>query len=111
MDWNIVRFLTKYQYALSERDMPFEEKIKLIRQAIDEECCLDIVYLKASDEKSRRSIKPFDVGERVYQGKTFIGVVAYCLKRKEERVFRVDRMLEVKVVGVNNYEEQDIANV
>lgn len=97
LDWNIVEFLTKYQYRLSERDLPFGEKIKLIEQAIDSDCCLDITYLKASDEKSRRIIKPLFVGERIYQSKTFIGVDAYCMKRKEERVFRVDRILEMRL--------------
>ncbi|MFA4889172.1 MAG: WYL domain-containing protein, partial [Candidatus Omnitrophota bacterium] len=96
MDWHIVEFLTKYQYALSERDMPFEEKLKLIERAIEEGGCLDIVYLKANDEKSRRRIQPVYVGEKTYQDVTFIGVDAYCLKRKEGRVFRVDRMLEIK---------------
>lgn len=98
MDWNIVEFLTKYQYVLSERDMPFGEKMSLIERAITEKSYLDIIYLKASDEKSRRRIKPFGVGERTYLGKSFIGVDAYCMKRKEERVFRVDRMLEIKEV-------------
>ncbi|MFH1245382.1 MAG: AAA family ATPase [Candidatus Omnitrophota bacterium] len=96
MDWNIVRFLTKYQYAISERALPFEEKLSLIKQAIDGDGYLDIVYLKANDEKSRRQIKPVSVGSKTYLGKPFIGVDAYCLKRRERRMFRVDRMLEVR---------------
>ncbi len=34
MDWRIVRFMTSYQYSLSERDMPFEEKVEVIQEAI-----------------------------------------------------------------------------
>ena len=98
MDWRIVRFITGRQYDLSDRDMPFEEKINTIKQAIKKELCLEILYLKARDEKSRRIIKPYDVGERTYLDKPFIGVEAFCLKRKEGRVFRVDRILEMKVV-------------
>jgi len=97
LDWSVVEFLTRYQYTLSERDMPFEEKLKFIERAIDDDCYLDIVYLKANDEKSRRLIKPFCVGNKLYQGKSFIGVDAYCMKRKEDRVFRVDRMLEMRL--------------
>ncbi|MFH1245380.1 MAG: WYL domain-containing protein [Candidatus Omnitrophota bacterium] len=96
MDWEIVRFLTKYQYAISERALPFEEKLSLIKQAIDGDGYLDIVYLKANDEKSRRLIKPLSVGSKTYLGKPFIGVDAYCLQRRERRMFRVDRMLEVR---------------
>jgi predicted DNA-binding transcriptional regulator YafY len=76
--------------------MPIDEKIALIEQAIGSGGLLDIVYLKASDEKTRRLIKPRKVGPMEYQGKPFIGVDAYCMKRKDGRVFRVDRMLEIK---------------
>lgn len=98
MDWRIVRFVTGHQYYLSDRDMPFEDKLKTIKQAIKGELCLEILYLKASDEKSRRIIKPYDVGERIYLDKPFIGVEAYCMQRKENRTFRVDRILEMNVV-------------
>ncbi|MFA6216887.1 MAG: AAA family ATPase [Candidatus Omnitrophota bacterium] len=100
MDWNIAEFLTKYQYALSQRDLPLEDKVDLIEQAIKNDCHLAIVYLKASDEKTRRVIKPLGVGKKEYRGETFIGVDAYCLKRGEERVFRVDWMLEIKLADV-----------
>lgn len=96
MDWNIVQFLTKYQYALSERDMPFEDKLSLINQAIQRGYYLDMVYLKGNDEKTNRVIKPLAVGQKEYLGKAFIGLDAYCLKRREERTFRVDRILEMK---------------
>lgn len=99
LDWNIVEFLTKYQYALSERDLPFEEKMLVIERAIREKSCLDIVYLKTNDEKSRRRIRPICVGKKEYLGKSFIGLDAYCMKRKEDRVFRIDRMLEIKISG------------
>lgn len=98
LDWKIVEFLTRYQYALSERDMPFEGKSRLIEQAIKDKHCLDIVYLKANDEKSRRRIKPFCMGQKEYLGKSFIGVDAYCMKRREDRVFRIDRILEISPV-------------
>ncbi|MDD2703617.1 MAG: WYL domain-containing protein, partial [Candidatus Omnitrophica bacterium] len=98
MDRRIVEFLTLHQYRLSERDMPFEEKLKNLENAIKDKRAVEIVYLKSNDEKSRRVIKPFSVGEREYQGKSFIGVDALCLKRGEDRVFRVDRILEMKLV-------------
>jgi ATP-dependent exoDNAse (exonuclease V), alpha subunit - helicase superfamily I member len=97
MDWNIVQFLTEHQYALSERDLPFETKLKLIQRAIEQDSYLEIVYLKASDEKTRRIIKPLKVGERMYKEKPFIGLEAYCTKREDARVFRVDRILEIRL--------------
>ncbi len=98
MDWHIVQFVTKYQYVLSERDVPLEEKLNIIKQAIEKGASMEILYLKSSDEKTRRVIRPYDVGKKMYLNKPFTGVEAYCMKRKEDRVFRVDRILEMKLI-------------
>lgn len=100
MDWNIVKFLTKYQYKYSERNMPLEEKLSIIKQAIKEKKFLEITYLKPSDEKSHRIIKPQRVGQEYYLDKPFLGLSAYCTKRKADRIFRVDRILEMKIVDI-----------
>lgn len=97
MDRRVVRFVTGHQYALSERDMPFEDKLSMIKEAITHKLRLEITYLKASDEKSRRLLKPRRVGTMSYQDKEFVGLEAFCLQRKEDRVFRVDRILEMKI--------------
>lgn len=96
MDWHIVKFITRYQYKKSEESMSLDDKLKFIHRAIADEKTLDIVYLKANDVKSKRSIKPHNVGKMEYLGKPFIGVEGYCLKRKDIRVFRVDRILKIK---------------
>lgn len=98
MDFNIVKFLTQHQYSLSERDLPLKEKMLIINNAIKNKSALEITYLKPDDTKSRRFIKPFFLGEREYEGKVFTGVEAYCASKKENRVFRVDRILEMSVV-------------
>jgi predicted DNA-binding transcriptional regulator YafY len=38
------------------------------------------------------------VGEMEYGGKNYLGVHAFCLKRNDERVFRIDRILEIREV-------------
>ncbi len=96
MDRRVVQFVTKYQYQLSERDMPLEDKSVMIKDAIDKGVLLEIIYLKASDVRSKRVVKPISIGQREYMNKQFLGMDAFCLKRKEERVFRVDRILEMK---------------
>ena len=98
MDWVIVKFMTQHQYNLSERDMPLNEKIAMIEGAIVRGANIEIIYLKAQDEKSCRRIKPLEVGDQEYKGVTFIGLRAHCLLRGEERVFRVDRILEMKIM-------------
>ncbi|EKD26615.1 MAG: hypothetical protein ACD_79C01096G0004 [uncultured bacterium] len=97
-DWKIMQFLTKYQYKISEKEKPFEDKVKLIEDVIKKNGYLEIVYLKARDEKSKRVIKPIRVGEEEYKDIPFPGLYAFCTKRNEERMFRVDRILEMKKI-------------
>ena len=97
MDWTVVKFLTQFQYNLSEQKLSFNEKIELIKKAINSNSNLSMIYLKSSDEKSMRIIAPKSVGIMEYQGKTYTGVAGYCFKRKDDRVFRVDRILELKI--------------
>lgn len=95
MDWKVVKFLTRYQYGISNKLCSLENKIEIINRAIKENKPLKIVYLKSNDVKSRREIVPKIIGEQNYKGKTFLGVIAFCLTRQEDRVFRVDRILEI----------------
>ncbi|MBU0574098.1 MAG: AAA family ATPase [Candidatus Margulisbacteria bacterium] len=96
MDWRVVKFVTRFQYQKSEEDCPFEDKVVMITRAIESKADIEITYLKAADVKSRRIITPLEVGEMEYNGKPFVGLRAFCKMRGEERVFRVDRVLEMK---------------
>jgi predicted DNA-binding transcriptional regulator YafY len=95
MDWQVVKFLTRLQYAKAEQQCSQSDKLEMIRSAIREKKNLEILYLKAKDEKSRRTIRPVSVGEMEYNGHPFVGMNAWCLIRKEKRVFNVDRILEI----------------
>jgi len=95
-DYKVVKFLTKYQYDKAAHRLPVDAKVELIRRAIENGALLDITYLRPNDEKSRRLIRPEVVGEMEYSGRSYIGVRAFCLRRNEERVFRVDRILEIR---------------
>ena len=98
MDWKVVDFLTKYQYNRAEQRLPVSDKLMVIQKAIAESGWLDIVYLKPDDVKSRRTVQPKSVGEMAYQGKSYLGMRAFCLIRNAERTFRVDRILEISEV-------------
>jgi ATP-dependent exoDNAse (exonuclease V) alpha subunit len=95
IDWRIVRFVTDYQYRISDKLLPADDKIKLVEEAIGEKKALKIVYLKNNDTKSIRVITPITVGEMEYLGKKYTGVQAFCHKRRETRTFRIDRILEI----------------
>lgn len=101
MDWNVVRFVTEYQYKKSAQECPTEDKIKIIEDAIKNRLTLNITYLKAKDDKSSRLIQPTYIGEMIYLGKTYTGIQAFCLKRRENRVFKVDRILEISYYSEN----------
>ncbi len=98
MDWRVVKFVTQYQYRLAEENTPLEDKIEIIQEAIEADKEIHMLYLKASDEKSSRSIRPNYVGEMEYLGRTYLGVRGFDSKSQSERNFRVDRILELEVV-------------
>lgn len=96
MDWRVVKFLTGWHYQKAEKKMSVSQKLKLISEAINEEGEVRLVYLKANDEKSERVVKPGLVGKMEYCGREYLGMEGYCLKRKDFRVFRLDRILEIE---------------
>jgi len=97
MDRRVVKFVTDHQYRLAEAIMSIDEKIGFIDRAIKDAKRLEIVYLRASDEKSTRIIDPKYVGEMEYLGKSYIGVRGLDSKSNSERNFRVDRILELEL--------------
>jgi len=97
-NYQVMDFLTKYQYQKAEQSCPVDGKIEVIRKAIENKALLEIVYLKPSDEKTTRVIRPEAVGEMEYLGKKYLGMRAFCLKRNDERTFRIDRILDIKEV-------------
>ena len=96
MDWRVVQFVTQFQYNKAEEALSAGDKENLIRKAIAGGRKLRITYLKPNDEKSIRIIKPLEIGDFTYGGKTFRGLRAFCLKRGGDRTFRIDRILEAR---------------
>lgn len=94
-DFRIFKFLTSYQYKKSAAELSLDSKLSMIRTAIQEKTKLDIVYLKANDTKSFRTVVPLKVGEEDYNGKKFPGMKAFCTSRNEERMFHVGRILKI----------------
>lgn len=97
-DWRVQKFLTGHQYKISEEEMPFESKMAMIQQAIEKGSRISMTYLKANDTSSKRTVAPVEVGEMEYKGKPFPGMYAFCEMRQEERLFRVDRILNMKIL-------------
>lgn len=98
MDFRVRKFLTSFQYQKSDKEFSLEKKIELLERVVKDKKKLEMLYLKASDEKSRRIFEPQMVGEMNYNGKIFLGVSGFDHKSGEERNFRVDRILEMKII-------------
>ncbi len=96
IDWKAAEYITSYYYRKSNEKMTLEEKEAMLRKAIEEDRMVEIVYLKPNGRKSRRVIKPLEVEVYEYKNRKFLGVKAICLKRQDKRVFRLDRILELK---------------
>jgi len=98
LDWAVVKFLTRHQYKLAETRLAPKDRLILIKEAIREKKPVEILYLKAKDEKSRRIITPIDVRPMEYNGHPFTGMKAFCNTRGEIRTFNVERILEIKAL-------------
>ena len=99
IDWKVSKYLTGRAYAEAEKRLSADAKARIIERAAEEGSRVKIVYLKADNTKSRRVVSPARVGEMEYQGKAFLGFSGFDELRGEERVFRVDRVLEIERVG------------
>ena len=95
-DYRVMDFLTRFQYLKAEQSFSVDDKVEMIKRAIENKTALQMLYLKPRDEKSSRTVIPKTVEEMEYHGKKFLGVRAFCMKRNEERTFRVDRILEIE---------------
>jgi hypothetical protein len=98
LDRRVVGFVTRYQYKQAEKQLSLEGRFALLDQAIKGKKKLEIVYLKTKDEKSKRTIIPRYAGELEYQGRKFPGLQAFCTRRQDERVFHIERILEMRIV-------------
>ena len=95
-DYRIYKFLVSHAYEKAEEALSLKDKMAMIERAIKDNAQLEMIYLKPNDTKSKRVVKPIEAGQQNYKGKTFPGMRAYCTKRKDERMFRVDRILELQ---------------
>ncbi|WP_028842789.1 AAA family ATPase [Thermodesulfovibrio yellowstonii] len=98
LDRRIVKFLTEFQYNHSEKNLPLQEKISIIETAINEGKEIEIVYLKSTDIKTKRLIKPVYIGDMEYANKTFLGLKAFCMLRNQERHFNVEKIIDVRII-------------
>ena len=95
-DSRIFGFMAGHRSREAEKTLPKAEKIEQIEQAIRKKSVLEIVYLKGDNTETTRSVHPLTLGQEIFKGKPFLGMKALCSLRQEERMFSVERILEIK---------------
>ena len=76
-------------------DYRFTDKIKLLQSAIQSREVLEIDYVSRTGDKTKRKIEPHIL---IYKQNVWY-VYAYCLKRKEFRLFKVGRIRSAQKTG------------
>lgn len=96
LDYDVVTFITNFQYQESDKRLPLDKKLEFIKKSLASNQSLEVIYLQANNEKSTRVITPSHVGEMTYQNQPYLGMKGFCHNSQEHKVFRVDRILEMK---------------
>lgn len=100
VDYRIPKFMTNFQYQKSAARVSVDDKFAVIDRAIRARTPIKITYLKPNDTKSSRVIDALSIGTEEYMGKPFTGLRAFCHERQDNRIFRVDRILEIETVDL-----------
>ena len=98
LDYDVVRFSAEMRSSRPELVLPLDKKIKLFTKVIAEKWRISMSYLKSQDISSRRIFEPYEIGDMQYEWVSFLWVRWYCHTQWWERVFRIDRILEIERV-------------
>ena len=95
LDNRVVNFMTHCMCLQSERSMPIEDKLNFLQNVMEEQREIEIVYLRADHRRVKEKILVKNVEEKEYMGERFWGMSVFRVDHNEERVFRVQRILEI----------------
>ena len=96
LDRKVVRFLVGFQYEKAKETLSLPERIDILKRAISQGKELEIVYLKSSDVKTVRRIIPLEIKEMEFKDRTFPGLLAFCRLRNGERVFNIEKIIQIR---------------
>ena len=88
-------------YLMHKRE---KENISSIKKAIESRNIIEVKYIDSENVISERQLEPYIIsikGNSVY-------LFANCLLRKELRIFRISRILEIKITNEKFTEDPDI---
>lgn len=95
-DQEVVTFVNSLIKHVPSMQLSIEARVELINTSLNNWQSLEIVYLNASNEKSTRLVTPTFVGLLRYKNTMYMGMKGFCHTSQEGKVFRIDRMMEIK---------------
>lgn len=96
LDYSVVRFAAEIRSSRPDLLLSTQQKVDLFTQVITDKWRTYMTYLKAQDTSARRLFEPYEVGTMQYEWSNFLWVKWYCHTKWGERVFRIDRILELE---------------
>jgi ATP-dependent DNA helicase PIF1 len=101
-DKEVVTFVNSLKRHIPLMQLSIEERVELIKDSLAKQQSLEIVYLNATNEKSTRHVTPTYVGLLQYQTIPYMGMKGFCHTSQEDKIFRIDRMMEIKEFSVKH---------
>lgn len=99
-DEEVVTFIRNLKPYIPAIALSTEEKANLIKRSLESQKTFEMTYLNASNEKSTRRVTPTYVGLLKYKNTPYIGMKGFCHTSQEEKVFRIDRIMEMKAFEI-----------
>lgn len=96
-DWHIVKFFQQLHLQSQMQQLSHDNKMQLIKQAIDQQNDLSVTYMNGKGEVSERTVTPMRVWKRNYRWFSYIGVLWDCHETNKQMVFDVEKILDVNV--------------
>jgi hypothetical protein len=97
LDYRIVKFLLKIQLILHKKQYGDQNIESILKEAIDSETQLKMVYLKGDNVMSTRIITPIEIDNKMqFKEHYFNGLKAYCHLQNAERTFSINRIISLE---------------
>ncbi|WP_172120051.1 helix-turn-helix transcriptional regulator [Actinomyces faecalis] len=90
------RVVTSDQGHEAAEELPGPAALAVVRQALASRRRLRLVYVDAADRRTEREVDP----EELESDGSYLYLRAWCLRARDERSFRLDRVLEAEVLDV-----------
>jgi hypothetical protein len=98
-DREVITFLSNLDPHIPTMQLSMEERASAMTACLEKQQTIEITYLNATNEKSRRLITPSYVGWLKHQNIAYMGMKGFCHTSQENKVFRLDRIMEMAVSG------------